>query len=76
MNTMRITKKINSGTLILEGLDPFIGKKVDILINRSDENNITDFKSVAGIFHKYHNPSKISNEKQAWKTAVREKYDN
>ena len=77
METYSIIKEIDSNAILLDNLDDYIGKKVEITINVVDNtirrNNI---KLLRGSLKKYADPSLISKEKFAWELAVREKHDS
>jgi len=57
----------------------FRNRKVEVIIMPVDEAGIGKKKpveSLIGILNEYANPDLISLEKEAWKTAVEEKYAN
>jgi hypothetical protein len=75
MNLVKVHRKISSSTLRISELKNFIGKNVEITISEArDENKIE--KRAAGILAEFSNPSKISEEQDAWKIAAMNKYGN
>jgi len=77
MNTYNVIKEVNSSTIVLDNLDEFIGKKIEININIYDDKiNKQKVKNLRGILKRKDSPALISEEKEAWKLAAKEKHDN
>lgn len=84
MEAIKIKKKIKSSTLVIEELEKFKGREVEIIIISPPIKNyaakgsrkINNEIKVGGLLEKYKNPKLISKEKSAWAIAVYEKYAN
>lgn len=75
MNTIKIHRKISSPQLRISQLKEFIGKDVEITISETSIKKQAHLKA-AGVLSAFSNKSKLTNEKQAWIIAAREKYEN
>lgn len=77
MNAIKIKRKIYSPQITIEELKDFIGKNVEItVIEEIPEERNKSRKTLVGILSAYKDKSKIGSEKEAWKTAVNDKYGN
>ncbi len=77
MESLKIYKDISSRTILLDKLDKFVGKKVEIIINAINDNtNEKNTTGLRGSLQAYSSPEKISKEKIAWAQAVKDKHDS
>ena len=84
MEAIKIKKKIKSSTLVIDELEKFKGREVEIIIisptikkqsRKSSRKTKTEIK-VGGMLEKYKNINLIAKEKTAWAKAVQDKYAN
>ena len=84
MEVIKIKKKIKSSILVIDELEKFKGREVEIIIisppikkhmEKSSRKIKTEIK-VGGMLEKYKNSRLISKEKTAWAIAVQDKYAN
>ncbi len=77
MEALEIIKQIDSNILLLKNMDEFVGKTVIITINPFNDLSFEkSTKSLRGALKKFADENLISQEKNAWADAVKEKYDS
>ncbi|MCU0849214.1 MAG: hypothetical protein MUD12_15135 [Spirochaetes bacterium] len=77
MEAARYIKKIESSSILIEGLDRFAGQEVEIIILSSENrpSNLHHKENLYGVLNGYADNAKISAEKQAWESAAQEKHE-
>ena len=77
MKTIKIKRKISSTLIRIKELEKFKGKDVEIKLDISEINS-TEKKSanLAGIFSKYADRTKYTQENEAWALDVKDKDEN
>ena len=76
MEALRYIKKIETGTLVIEDIDVFIGQEAEIIIIPVTVSPLKKTKtaSARGIFSQFARSGLVNDEKSAWATAVKEKH--
>ncbi len=79
MDALRYFKKITSDSIVIDNIDKYIGQEVEIIILPIEKNEINKIIAsetirVKGFFNKYVKAGLQSKEKDAWSTALKEKY--
>lgn len=77
MKTIKIKRKISSTLLRIKELEKFKGKDVEIKFDISETKSVgKEGKNLAGIFSKYADRIKYTQENKAMALAVKDKYEN
>ncbi|MCL5992238.1 MAG: hypothetical protein M1419_09095 [Bacteroidetes bacterium] len=78
MHTFKINTVVSSDTLKLNNLGFLKGREVEVTIRPLIEKRQAHLKNrnLKGFLSKYANRELITNEQEAWKQSVMDKYDN
>ncbi len=76
MEAIRFIQRVESGRAVIDNLEKFTGKKVEIIVVPLDDSEKKTHripaKSARGCLKKYANSELINKEKMAWTMAIKE----